>query len=140
MVDEFNVLLANQTWSLVPPAPHLNVVGSKWVFKLKQREDGMIERYKARLATKGFNQQQGIDFDETFSPVVKPTTIRTVLSLAVSRAWPIRQLDVKNAFLHGTLQEVYLTLPPGFADRNFPNSLCKLKKTIYGPLLSQWQA
>lgn len=80
MVDEFNALLANQTWSLVPPAPHQHVVGSKWVFKLKQREDGTIERYKARLVTKGFNQQQGIDFDETFSPVVKHTTIRTVLS------------------------------------------------------------
>ncbi|KAL5703600.1 hypothetical protein ACHQM5_022129 [Ranunculus cassubicifolius] len=133
MVEEFNALLKNQTWTLVPPSPNQHQVGCKWVFKLKERADGKLERHKARLVAKGFHQQHGLDYDETFSPVVKPTTIRTVLSLAVSSGWPLRQLDVKNAFLHGSLREtVYMTQPPGFVDPNRPHHVCKLHKAIYG--------
>ncbi|GKD72804.1 ribonuclease H-like domain-containing protein [Tanacetum coccineum] len=79
-----------------------------WLFKQKFHADGTLSRYKARLVANGSNQQHGVDFDETFSPVVKPATIRTVLSLAVSRQWPIHQLDVKNAFLNGDLSETVL--------------------------------
>lgn len=133
MTEEINALLKNETWVLVPPSSSHNTVGCKWVFRIKRNPDGTIERHKARLVAKGFHQQQGIDYEETFSPVIKPATIRTVLSLAVSRRWALRQLDVKNAFLHGFLNEdVYMTQPPGFVDPSRPDYVCKLLKAIYG--------
>ena len=104
-----------------------------WLFRHKFNADGSLERYKARLVVNGKTQQVGIDCDETFSPVVKPTTIRTVLSLATSKSWPMHQLDVKNAFLHGNLNEtVYMHQPPGFVDKSAPNYVCKLRKSLYG--------
>ncbi|CAL2247735.1 unnamed protein product [Prunus armeniaca] len=133
MFDEYHAPLQQGTWTLVPPSPLLNTVGCKWVFRIKQRSDGTIERYKARLVAKGFHQQSGIDYFDTFSHVVKPTTVRTVLCLAISFGWPLRQLDVNNAFLHGSLSEnVYMRQPPGFADPHRPNHVCKLHKAIYG--------
>ena len=133
MEAEFNALLKNNTWSLVPPSRARNIVGCKWVFRIKRGADGTIERYKARLVAKGFHQQAGIDFSETFSPVVKPTTIRVVLSLAISAGWSMRQIDIQNAFLHGNLsEEVYMLQPPGFHHPSLPNHICKLNKAIYG--------
>ncbi len=82
---------------------------------------------------KGFHQQQGVDYDETFSPVIKPPNVRLILSLAVSQNWPLRQLDVKNAFLHGTLkEEVYMAQPHGYIDSTNSHYVCKLHKSIYG--------
>ncbi|XP_073363714.1 uncharacterized protein [Aegilops tauschii subsp. strangulata] len=133
MEEEYHALMHNETWTLVPPPPRVNIIDSKWVFKVKRHADGSIERYKARLVSKGFKQHQGLDYEDTFSPVVKPTTIRLLLSLQVSRGWSLRQLDVQNAFLHGLLEEeVYMRQPPGFIDHAQPHHLCRLTKALYG--------
>ncbi|WVZ55007.1 hypothetical protein U9M48_005726 [Paspalum notatum var. saurae] len=114
-------LCCNNTWQLVPRPPGTNVVTGKWIFKHKFHADGSLTRHKARWV-------HGIDYDETFSPVVKPATIQVILSIAASRAWPIHQLDVKNAFLHGHLDET----PPGFVDPAAPDHICLLQKSLYG--------
>ena len=133
MVEEHDALMKNHTWDLVPRPPRANIVTGKWIFKHKFNADGTLERYKARWVLRGFTQRPGVDFAETFSPVVKPATVRTVLSLALSRRWPIHQLDVKNAFLHGTLSEtVYCAQPSGFEDSAHPDFVCRLNKSLYG--------
>ncbi|KAM0020291.1 putative RNA-directed DNA polymerase [Helianthus debilis subsp. tardiflorus] len=133
MKTEYNALIENNTWDLVPRPPDAHIIRCMWLFRHKYHANGTLERYKARLVVNGKSQQVGIDCDETFSPVVKPTTIRTVLSLALSRNWPIHQLDVKNAFLHGELNEtVYMFQPPGFLDDRRPKHVCRLKKSLYG--------
>nr|GEW55576.1 ribonuclease H-like domain-containing protein [Tanacetum cinerariifolium] len=117
MYDEYNELVKNGAWLLVPRPTGVNMVHSMWLFKHKFHADGTLSRYKARLVANGSSQQLGVDFDETFSLVVKPATVRTVLSLVVSRKWPTHQLDVKNAFLNEDLSEtVYMHQPPGFVD------------------------
>jgi len=133
MAEEFHALLKNGTWTLVPSQPSINIVGCKWVFKTKRKVDGSIDRYKARLVAKGFHHQSGIDYTETYSLVIKLITIWTVLSLTVSYGWPIKQIDVSNAFLHGSLSEkVYMAQPPGFVHPQYPTAVCLLKKALYG--------
>jgi hypothetical protein len=133
MADEFAALQANKTWTLCPRPLHRHVIRNKWVYKIKQLADGSIERFKARLVAKGFEQKNGLDYTETFSPVIKASTVRIVLTLAVQLDWPIKQLDISNAFLHGTLmEEVYMEQPPGFPDTTHPDYVCKLHKSIYG--------
>ncbi|KAK9137599.1 hypothetical protein Sjap_008193 [Stephania japonica] len=133
MDDEYNALINNKTWELVPRPPDVNVIRSMWIFTHKIHSNGDFARHKARLVADGKTQQVGIDCGETFSPVVKPATIRTVLSISLSRAWPIHQLDVHNAFLHGALQEtVYMHQPLGYRDRTRPDYVCLLRKSLYG--------
>jgi hypothetical protein len=133
MEAEYSALLANKTWDLVPRPSHSNIVTGKWVFKHKFTADGSLERYKARWVLRGFTQRPGIGFFETFSPVVKPATVRTILSLALSNGWPIHQLDVNNAFLQGTLSEtVYCAQPSGFEDSVHPDYVCRLNRSLYG--------
>jgi Reverse transcriptase (RNA-dependent DNA polymerase) len=133
MAQEINALARNKTWILIPPPSHPNIVGCKWVYRIKKNVDGSIARYKARLVAKGFTQEEGVDYFETFSPVVRPTTIRLVISIAVQHGWSLRQLDVQNAFLHGDLHEtVYMSQPPGFVDSNNPSHVCLLNKALYG--------
>ena len=133
MNEEMEALNECQTWEVVPRPRDKNVVGSKWVYKIKYKPDGSIDRYKARLVARGFTQQHGEDYDETFSPVVKMSTIRVILSLAVTFGWSLHQLDVKNAFLHGFLKEdVYMEQPPGYATNDSNLWVCKLHKSLYG--------
>jgi hypothetical protein len=132
-MEEYEALLSNSTWGLVPRPPGANVVINKWIFKHKLKADGSLDRYKARWVLQGFTQRPGVDYNETFSPVVKPTTVRVGLTLTVSRGWPMHQLDVKNAFLHSTLSEtVYCSQPTGFVDPAHPQLVCQLNKSLYG--------
>jgi hypothetical protein len=133
MDEEYGALMRNNTWKLVPPRPGINVVDCIWIYKIKQKADGSVDRYKARLVAKGFKQRFGIDYEDTFSPVVKIATVRLVLAVSVSRGWSLRQLNVKNVFLHGVLEEeVYMRQPPGYVDRGKQNYICKLEKALYG--------
>uniref|UniRef100_A0ACD5V1F3 Uncharacterized protein n=1 Tax=Avena sativa TaxID=4498 RepID=A0ACD5V1F3_AVESA len=133
MQEEFGALTKNRTWTLVPRPPGANIVTGKWLFRHKLKSDGTLERYKARWVVRGFSQRPGIDFDQTFSPVVKSATIRAVLAIAASRDWPVRQMDVNNAFLQGFLNErVYCQQPAGFVDAAHPDHVCLLDRSLYG--------
>ena len=132
MTAEYNALISNGTWTLCPRPSHKHVIRNKWIYKIKQKLYGTIDRYKARLVAKGFEQQDGIDYTETFSPVIKPATIRLILALAVHYDWIIQQLDVSNAFLHGQLtDEVFMEQPQGFVDSSQSDSVCHLHKSLY---------
>lgn len=100
MTDEYNALIKNNTWNLVPKPAGINIVNLMWLYKHKYKADGSLARYKSRLVANGKSQEHGIDFDETFSHVVKPATIRVVLNFAVEREWPVHQLYVQNVFDH----------------------------------------
>ena len=133
MEEEIHALNTNQTWSLVPRPKNVNVIGSKWIFRTKFKEDVTVDLHKARLVAQGFSQVEGLDFEETFRPVVKPTTIRLILVIAVTLNWTMRQLDVKNVFLHGFLKEtIYMEQPPGFKSLEQPDHVCKLQRSLYG--------
>jgi hypothetical protein len=133
MEEEYSALIKNETWDLIPPKSGINLIDSRWVYKVKRKTDGSVERLKARLVAKGFKQRSGIDYGETYSPAVKPSTIRVIVSLAVTQGWSMRQIDIQNAFLHGVLEEVYMKQPPGFEDSSKPsNFICRLKKALYG--------
>lgn len=135
MASELDALAQNNTWELVPPPSDAHIVGAKWLLKLKSKPDSSIDRQKARLVEKGYTQQEGIDYDETFAPVAKMRTGRTQVSLAVNNGWQLHQLDVKNAFFHGDLlEEVYPEIPPppGFGTNQTVGKVCKLKKSLYG--------
>ena len=111
----------------------MKIVGNKWVFQVKYNPDGSISRYKVRLVAKGFHQTHMIDYTETFSPVVKFSIVRVILSLAVLNHWVVRQVDVNNTFLNGILiEDVYIAQPQGFVDPTKPTHICKLNKVLYG--------
>lgn len=133
MQEEISALNKNCTWELVPKPKNVAPVTCKRVYKLKKKTDGTIDRYKARLVARGFSQQYGLDYEETFSPVAKMVTIRTIISLAAYKGWKLWQLDVKIAFLYGELdRDIFMEQPHGFISKEFPNHVCRLKKALYG--------
>nr|XP_011470560.1 PREDICTED: uncharacterized protein LOC101303284 [Fragaria vesca subsp. vesca] len=118
MNEELEALQINSTWDIVPKPAGKKTVGCRWVFTVKLKADGSIDRYKARLVAKGYTQRYGIDYEETFASVAKINTVRILISLAATKDWPLRQFDVKNAFLNGNLEEeVYMDMPPGVKSR-----------------------
>jgi len=132
MDEEMAVLDANVTWELVALPKDKKVIRFKWACKVKHNGDGSMSRYKARLVAKGYAQTYGIDYEETYSPIAKMTTIRIIITMAITKGWSLHQLDVKNVFLHGYLQEeMYMEQPLGYVDQTHPNLVCKLKKTLY---------
>jgi hypothetical protein len=125
-------LEANSTWEITDLPLDKHPIGCKWVYKIKHRANGEIERYKACLVAKGYTQREGLDYSDIFSPVAKLTTVRCLLALAAIHNWHIHQLDVNNAFLHGSLdEEIFMKLPLGFGLKNL-SKVCKLKKSLYG--------
>ena len=131
--EEMKSVQENDVWDLVELPKDRKAVGSKWVFKVKTAADGSIERYKAHLVAQGFPQKYGLDYDETFCPVVRPESIRTVIALAVKKGLKLHQMDVTTAFLNGELEEeVYMKQPEGFVADGQEHLVCKLRKSIYG--------
>jgi hypothetical protein len=132
MNEEYCSLMENDTWDLVPLPKGRKLVRCEWVYRTKYASDGSVERHKAWLVAKGFSQVEGIDYNETFSPVAKMNSICLVLSLAASHKWEVHQMDVKSTFLHGDLQEeIYMEQPPSYV-QNDSSLVCCLKKSLYG--------
>jgi Reverse transcriptase (RNA-dependent DNA polymerase) len=130
---EMQSIRDNQTWTLAPLPVGRTAIGCKWVFKVKLKSDGTVDRYKARLVAKGYSQQEGIDFSETFAPVARFSSIRILLALGAHYDWEIHQMDVKTAFLNGELEEeIYMEQPEGFIEKGKENLVCRLRKALYG--------
>ena len=132
MNEEMEALQKNATWELVPLPKEMKPIGCRWVFTVKLKLDGSIDRYKARLVAKGYAQRYGIDYQDTFAPVAKINTICILISIAANRDWSLQQFNVKNAFLNGDLEEeVYMELPLGVKNgSSCKGKVCKLKKVI----------
>ncbi|GJX12029.1 retrovirus-related pol polyprotein from transposon TNT 1-94 [Tanacetum coccineum] len=131
--EELNQFIANDVWELVPQPKNMTVIGTKWVFRNKLDENGIVSRNKARLVAQGYNQQEGIDYDETYASVARLESIRILLTYACALDFKLFQMDEKSAFLNGFInEEVYMAQPPGFIDFEKPNHVYKLKKALYG--------
>ncbi|GJZ73854.1 retrovirus-related pol polyprotein from transposon TNT 1-94 [Tanacetum coccineum] len=133
MKKELNQLIANDVWELVPHPKSTTIIGTKWVYRNKLEDNGVVSRNKARLVAQGYNQQEGIDYDETYAPVARLESIRILLAYACDLDFKLFQMDVKSAFLNGFInEEVYVAQPSGFIDFKKPNHVYKLKKALYG--------
>ncbi|GKB36876.1 retrovirus-related pol polyprotein from transposon TNT 1-94 [Tanacetum coccineum] len=133
MQEELNQFKTNDVWELVPNPMDMTIIGTKWVYRNKLDENGVVTRNKARLVAQGYNQQEGIDYDETYAPVARLESIRILLAYACALDFKLYQMDVKSAFLNGFInEEVYVAQPPGFIDFAKPNYVYRLKKALYG--------
>ena len=133
MQEELNNFTRNEVWVLEERPQDKNVIGTKWVFRNKQDEYGVVDRNKTRLVAKGFAQVEGLDFGETFAPVARLEAIRILLAYASHHNMKLFQMDVKSAFLNGLINElVFVEQPPGFEDPRYPNHVYRLHKVLYG--------
>jgi Reverse transcriptase (RNA-dependent DNA polymerase) len=133
MFEEMRALVKNDTWDMVLRPSGKNVVGYKWLYSVKYNPEGKVNIFKTRLVAKGYTQIYGVDYEETFAPVAKINTVRTLISYAVNLGWDLCQLDVKNTFLHGDLkEEVFMEIPPGFVNEQLRDKVCRLKRSLYG--------
>jgi hypothetical protein len=133
MIEEYQSIIKNDVWEIVPRPKSKDVVSSKWIYKIKHVVDGSIEKYKERFVSHGFSQKEGIDYEETFSLVSIYTSIRTIIALATKMKWKLHQMDVKKYFLNGVIgEEVYIEQPQGFEVEDRKTHVCILKKAMYG--------
>ena len=131
--EEMRALLHNHTWDIVNLPHGKKPVSCRWVYTLKCKSNGSLDRYKARLVARGYTQTFGVDYQETFAPVAKINTIRILISIAVDLDWPLNQYDIKNVFLHGDLkEEIYMDILSGFGGSMYEGKVCKLNKALYG--------
>jgi hypothetical protein len=132
MTEEYQSIINNEVWEIVPRPKSKDVVSSKWLFKIKHDDDGTIEKYKARFVAHGFSQKEGIDYEETFSPLSRYTSIKTIISLAAKMKWKLHQMDLKTTLLNGVIEEeVYIEQPQGFEVEYRKIRFWKLKKALY---------
>jgi hypothetical protein len=133
MTEDYQSIIKNDVWEIVPKPKSKDVVSSKWIFKTKHVVDGSIEKYKAIFVARGFSQKEGVDYEETFAHVYSYTSIRTIIVLAAKMKWKLHQMDVKTYFLNGVIkEEVYIEKPQGFEVEDRKSHVCKLKKALYG--------
>ena len=133
MTEEYQFIIKNDVWEIVPRPEGKSVVSSKWIFKIKCAADSSIEKYKARFIARGFSQNEGIDYEDNFASITRYTSARAVLAIAASKGWKVHQIDVKTIFLNGKIaEEVYLEQPEGFETHNPKIFVCRLRKALYG--------
>ena len=130
---EHQSIMKNEVWEIVPRPKEKLVVTSKWVYKIKHAVDESVDKYKARFVARGFSQKEGEDYDESFAPLARYTSIRAIISLVTSMGWNLHQMDVKTTFLNGAIEEeVYIEQPQGFEVHSRDTHVCRLKKSLYG--------
>eukprot|EP00253_Pinus_taeda_P032150 PITA_32150 len=133
MVEEYNSIMTNDVWEVVPKPEDRSVVGSRWIYKIKYAADGNIEKYKAKFVAKGYPQKEGIDYEDTFTLVARYNSIRFIISLATQMGWEIHKMDVKTTFLNRVIEEeVYIEQLEGFETHEKRTHVCRLKKSLYG--------
>ena len=134
MKEELDALQKTRTWDLVDLPFGKSSIGCKWVYKIKTRSDGTVDNYKARLVARGFTQKYEIDYEETFAPMIRLSSVMTLIAISTAHKWPLFQMDVKNVFPNGEFsEEVYMKLPLGYSHPpGFPHRVCQLRRTLYG--------
>jgi hypothetical protein len=133
MAKKYSSIMRNDVWQIVPKPEGKSVIGSRWVYKIKQGVDGSVEKCKARFVAKGFSQVEGIDYDETFVPIARYSSVRVILAISAPMGWKVHQMDVKTAFLNKVVEEeIYVEQPEGFETFNRDTHVCKLKRALSG--------